>query len=157
MMVNWRDFVLEKIGTEKQGVTKQALLNIARKGGKVEKKTVNAFIDSLVEWEVVEEYKSKSQRKYRLKKPDAKRKSGEKPIIVFGSQIPTARIRNAAKDALNCKTISTDDIFVKDYLQEDEENLMIKIAILDHIEEELKAIHHEFKITRKNKLTIVID
>jgi len=157
MMVNWKDLVLEKIGSEEHGITKQTLHTSVNKKTKVNNKNLTNFIDCLIGWGIIEAFKAGSQKKYRLRTPKMAKEKGDKNAVVFGIKIPLHKLKDAAYDAYRMKSYTTDDIHVQEFLPHEEENLMIKIALLDHIEEQLRLNYPKAAVERKNKLTIEVN
>ncbi|MFH1788413.1 MAG: hypothetical protein ABH834_03425 [Candidatus Altiarchaeota archaeon] len=157
MMANWRDCVLIKIGSEEHGTTKQSIQAYVKKNAKANTKHVSDFIDSLIEWGILDTYKVTGQKRYRIRTPQKKKPSGKETPVIFGNKVPLRKIKDAAHDAYRIKKYTTDDIDTKDFIPCEEGNLMIKIALLDHIEEQVKLHYPQAKIERKNKLTLEIN
>lgn len=158
MMVNWREAVLEKICCAEKGVTKNQIYSHATKNGKIKKDAVYELIDQLEEWGAIEAYKSGSQKKYRIGKQKNKKETAEPSAVVFGHRISLGKLQKASRDAVRRKTYTTDEIHVQDYIPDKkEDNLMVKIALLDHIEEQARLSHPDASITRKNKLTLEVN
>jgi len=157
MVVNWKDLVLEKIGSEEHGITKQSLHTSVNKKTKVSSKNLGNFIDCLIGWGIIEAFKAGSHKKYRLHTPKMAKEKGDKNAVVFGIKVPLHKLKDAAYDAYRMKSYTTDDIHVREFLPHEEENLMIKIALLDHIEEQLRLNYPQAAIERKNKLTVEVN
>lgn len=155
-VTNWRDFVLEKIGQEEQGTTKQSIQACVKKNVKAKPEQVSAFIDSLIEWRILESYTTSGQKRYRILRPRKEKTAGKETPVIFGNKVPLRKIKDAAHDAHRRKNYTTDDIHTKDFIPGEEENLMIKIALLDHIEEQVKLHYPKAKVERKNKLSLEI-
>jgi hypothetical protein len=157
MMANWKDLVLEKLGSEEHGITKQSLQTSVNKKTKVSNKKLTNFIDCLLTWGIIETFKAGSQKKYRLRTPKMIKEKGDKSAVVFGIKVPLHKLKDSAYDAYRMKTYTTDDIHVREFLLHEEENLMIKIALLDHIEEQVRLNYPKATIERKNKLALEVN
>ncbi|MCX6694893.1 MAG: hypothetical protein NTU61_01160 [Candidatus Altiarchaeota archaeon] len=82
---------------------------------------------------------------------------GSETIRVYGHEVEKNKITNAALDAFNKKRYTTNDIQVHEYIKNPNfHNLMIKIAVLDRIEEELIRLYPEHDIDRINYVTIMV-
>ena len=109
-------------------------------------------------------HKSKIKKKLGIKKKPKTikkerkkvREKGEETAIVFGYPISPKKIQDAASDAIRRREYTTDDIHLQDYIEKENENLMIKIVLLDHVEEKIRQKHPNLNVERKNKLTIKV-
>ena len=82
---------------------------------------------------------------------------GGKTIRIYGHEVEKNKVINAAIEAYNKKRYTTNEIQAQDYISNPQfHNLMIKIAILDRIEEELIRLYPDAEIERLNSVTITI-
>lgn len=157
LVSNWRDHILEKIGLEEQGTTKKSIQAHVKKKDKAGAKYVSDYVNMLVEWGILDCFKTGGQKKYRIRLPKKKKIKGKKVAVIFGNQVSLQKLKDAAYDAVQMKNYTTDDVHMNDYIPHEDDNLMIKIALLDHIEEQARENHPKSEITRKNKLTLETD
>jgi len=79
-------------------------------------------------------------------------------VIVFGIEIAEPKIRSAAIDAYRKRVYTTDDIHALDFFGDKKhDNLMVKIAILDRIQEMVILLYPNVLVGRKNKITLCVD
>ncbi|HHQ45532.1 MAG TPA: hypothetical protein ENN13_05320 [Candidatus Altiarchaeales archaeon] len=84
-------------------------------------------------------------------------KEPREAIRVYGHKVSPAKIQKAAQKAVYGRGISVNDISVSEFIRDDKyDNLMIKIALLDRIEEELLRTIDEQHIQRVNTIEIRI-
>jgi len=106
--------------------------------------------------------KPKPKPRPKPKKPTAPPKprptKGAEHAIVFGKTISLTKIKKAASDAARAREYTADDIHTRDYIRDrDYDNLMVRIAILDHIEEQVRTMYPDATVDRKNKLTLSVE
>jgi len=103
--------------------------------------------------------KAKSNAKTAVKpiSPAKTLTKGGRTIRIYGHEVEQSKITNAAIEARNKKRYTTHDIPVHEYISDPKfHELMIKIAILDRIEEELVRLYPEREIDRINTVTILV-
>ncbi|MFH0859594.1 MAG: hypothetical protein V1921_00165 [Candidatus Altiarchaeota archaeon] len=99
------------------------------------------------------------RRAARKRKPIKPEKAEGMGIIsVFGNRIKPSRIEKSVKDAYRKKEYTTDDIHLPEFIRDKtDHNLMVKIGILDHIEEMAAQMYPSLNVYRKNKITLVLE
>ncbi len=80
-------------------------------------------------------------------------------VVVYGMRIDERKILNSAVEAYNKRRYTVHDIKLSDYNVHDPKfkNLMVKIAVLDRIEEEILRIYPRSDVKRPNTVTLLID
>ena len=80
----------------------------------------------------------------------------KKVVIVYGMRIDPEIVTRAAIEAYNKKRYTVHDIKLTEYIPDPKfRNLMVKIALLDRIEEELFRIYPNAAIIRPNTVTLM--
>jgi len=98
---------------------------------------------------------TKKQKKTEPRQEPKTLTKGGKTIRIYGHEVDKNKITNASLEAYHKKRYTTNDIQPQEYIQNPGfHNLMIKIAILDRIEEELIRIYPDAEIERVNAVTI---
>jgi hypothetical protein len=109
----------------------------------------------------------------RVKKPKVRvSKSGVSDVIVLPKRLPVASrvvtvvygmhvdpeiITRAAIEAYNKKRYTVHDVRLTDYIPDPKfRNLMVKIAVLDRIQEELLRIYPDAVVLRPNTITLMV-
>ena len=80
-----------------------------------------------------------------------------KVVVVYGMKVEPENITRAAIEAYNKRRYTVHDIRLIDYISDPKfRNLMVKIAVLDRIEEELLRIYPDAEIIRPNTVTLMV-
>jgi hypothetical protein len=80
----------------------------------------------------------------------------KKVVVVYGMRIDPEIITRAAIEAFNKKRYTVHDIKLTEYVPDPKfRNLMVKIALLDRIEEELFRLYPSAAIIRPNTVTLM--
>lgn len=80
-----------------------------------------------------------------------------KTVIVYGMRVEPEKITRAAIEAYNKKRYTVHDIKLIDYIPDPRfRNLMVKIAVLDRIEEEVLRIYSDAEAVRQNTVTLLV-
>jgi hypothetical protein len=78
-------------------------------------------------------------------------------IVVYGMRIEPEHIMKAAIEAYNKRRYTVHDIRMQEYVTDPKfRNLMVKIALLDRIEEEMLRIYPDTNIIRPNTVTLMV-
>jgi uncharacterized ubiquitin-like protein YukD len=80
-------------------------------------------------------------------------------MVVYGMQIEPKKVSYAAVEAYNKKKYNAEDIKLQDYCVTNPKfhNLMVKIAVLDRIHEEIKRLYPEANIKRLNSIQLLVE
>jgi hypothetical protein len=105
---------------------------------------------------------SKKPVKKQVSKPK-KRSYGGLPaparhmVIVYGMKMDPEQVAKAAVEAYNKRRYTVHDVRLTDHIEDPKfRNLMVKIAILDRIEEDIYRLYPEAEILRPNTVTLVV-
>jgi hypothetical protein len=80
-----------------------------------------------------------------------------KMICVYGKSVNPKLITQASIEAYNKRRYTTHDFRASDFISDPRlHNLMVKIAILDRIEEEIVRIYPDVTVDRINSVTLVV-
>jgi hypothetical protein len=78
-------------------------------------------------------------------------------IIVYGMKLDPEHITRAAVEAYNKRRYTVHDMKLTDYIPDPKfRNLMVKIAVLDRIEEEVLSRYPEATVIRPNTVTLMV-
>jgi len=78
-------------------------------------------------------------------------------VVVYGMKIDQDHIIKAAQEAYARRRYTVHDIRLPEYVTDPKfRNLMVKISILDRIEEELNRRYPELSIIRPNTVTLML-
>jgi len=78
-------------------------------------------------------------------------------LIVYGMRIDPEHITRAAQEAYNKRRYNIHDLRLTEYINDPKfRNLMVKIAVLDRIEEELVRLYPDSEVIRPNTVTLLI-
>jgi len=87
----------------------------------------------------------------------AKVSSPSKYIVVYGMRIDGVHISKAAADAFGKRRYTVHDLRLMDFIPDPRfRNLMVKIALLDRIEEELTRMYPSVNVIRPNTVTLLV-
>ncbi len=80
-------------------------------------------------------------------------------VIVYGMRLDTKKITYTAVEAYNKKRYTVHDIRLSEFDINDPKfkSLMVKIAVLDRIEEEVMRLYPDATISRTNTVTLEIE
>jgi len=105
-----------------------------------------------------EEPKEEKPRPRRVIEPPVKLVGHPSSMIIFGVHVTEPKIRSAAIEAYRKRMYTTDDINAGEFFNDkSHDNLMVKIAILDRIQEMTKLLYPHTNVERKNKITLLVD
>jgi hypothetical protein len=77
--------------------------------------------------------------------------------IVYGMKIDSDVITRSAVEAFNKRRYTVHDIRLTEYIPDPKfRNLMVKIAVLDRIQEELTRLYPEANVLRPNTVTLMV-
>ncbi|MFH0863017.1 MAG: hypothetical protein V1875_08330 [Candidatus Altiarchaeota archaeon] len=77
--------------------------------------------------------------------------------VVYGMRIESDIITRAAIEAFNKKRYTVHDVRLTEYIPDPKfRNLMVKIAVLDRIQEELVKLYPEANVIRPNTVTLMV-
>jgi hypothetical protein len=81
-----------------------------------------------------------------------------KVVIVYGMSIDPEKVTRAAIEAYNKRKYTVHDIRLVEYIPDPKFNthLMVKIAVLDRIEEEMLRLYPEAEVIRPNTVTLKV-
>ena len=80
-----------------------------------------------------------------------------KVVIVYGMHVEPEKITRAAIEAYNRRRYSVHDIRLMDFIPDPKfRNLMVKIAVLDRIEEEMYRLYPDTEVIRPNTVTLMV-
>lgn len=135
-----------------------------KKTRNIKKKTVkksasNRKIEKKPAKEVVKKNAKPSKKPVKKRVMMSPQKVTDMQIIsVFGNRVKPSRIKTATRDAYQRGECTTEDIRLSNYIKNPtDHNLMVKISILDRIEEMAAQMYPQSEIIRKNKITLIID
>jgi hypothetical protein len=78
-------------------------------------------------------------------------------IVVYGMKLEPDIITRAAVEAFNKRRYTVHDIRLMEYIPDPKfRNLMVKIAVLDRIQEELLRMYPEVNVIRPNTVTLMV-
>lgn len=78
-------------------------------------------------------------------------------IVVYGMKVDPEHITRAAVEAFNKRRYTVHDLRLTDYIPDPRfRNLMVKISVLDRIEEELLRIYPDANVIRPNTVTLMV-
>jgi hypothetical protein len=83
--------------------------------------------------------------------------SKKRVVIVYGMRVDPEHITRAAHEAFNKRRYTVHDLRLTEYITDPKfRNLMVKIAVLDRIEEELLLVYPDSEIIRPNTVTLIV-
>jgi hypothetical protein len=78
-------------------------------------------------------------------------------VIVYGMKLDPEIITRAAIDAYNKRRYTVHDIRLIEYIPDPKfRNLMVRIAVLDRIEEEVRRVYPDANVMRPNTVTLMV-
>jgi hypothetical protein len=78
-------------------------------------------------------------------------------IVVYGMKLDPEHITRAAVEAYNKRRYTVHDMRLTDYIPDPKfRNLMVKIAVLDRIEEEVMRLYPDATVIRPNTVTLMV-
>ncbi len=83
----------------------------------------------------------------------------QETLIVYGMEIDPKRVQYAAVEAYNKKRYVAEDIKLQEYCINNPKfhNLMVKIAVLDRIQEEMLRLYPAANVKRQNSITLTVE
>lgn len=152
---------VKKKSTAKKTVKKKAIKKKAVKKKPVAKKAVKKKpVKKAVKKKAVKKMPvKKTVKKKTLELPKKLAVKAKNNIIVFGMSIDTKKVQVAAIEAFNRKKLNIHDVKLSEYNVNDPKfnNLMVKIAVLDRIHEEIVRQYPNAKVSRPNTVTLIVD
>ena len=123
------------------------------------KKVNKAVVKKPVKKAVAKQVKKTANSRQKIVLPKRFQVSPKSVVIVYGMRIDERKILSAAVEAYNRKRYTVNDIRLSDYKVEDLKfkNLMVKIAVLDRIEEEILRVYPQAECKRPNTVTLLVD
>jgi hypothetical protein len=80
-----------------------------------------------------------------------------KIIVVYGMRVDPEKVAAAAVEAYNRKRYTVHDIRLMEQIEDPKfRNLMVKIAVLDRIEEDVVRLYPDAEVLRPNTVTLII-
>ena len=83
--------------------------------------------------------------------------ASRKIVVVYGMRLDPENITRAAIEAYNKKRYNVHDVRLTEHIEDPKfRNLMVKIAVLDRIEEEICRIYPSAEVLRPNTVTLIV-
>lgn len=99
----------------------------------------------------------KRANKCRVRLPSQVPVGARNFIVVYGMKLEPDIITRAAVEAFNKRRYTVHDIRLMEYIPDPKfRNLMVKIAVLDRIQEELLRMYPEVNVIRPNTVTLMV-
>ncbi|MBD3388138.1 MAG: hypothetical protein GF414_04275 [Candidatus Altiarchaeales archaeon] len=152
-------------------VKKKARKKVKKKTAKKSKTRVKTVKKAKVKRKPAKKVKKAEKARKPVKKPKKRARKPKieiilpkrlpvkpkKVVIVYGMNVNPEHITRAAIEAYNKRRYTVHDIKLSDYIPDPKfRNLMVKIAVLDRIEEELLRLYPNTDVIRPNTVTLMV-